>query len=212
MRWVITATALLLLGPLATGNAATPEQLAATDQPVVEGAVSQHDMKCDRKQQLDGKEVAAVAKRCLRFFRFDTGAESDPERDYGVLWLQSTVDGRNGWCAQQVASKIILAPGLGLHNHRPGETTNISRRKEVTTDLAADANGNGQPARVSQRWVAYPRVFDALLNKNHTAFTLNWRGDTGKKLGFASGIEISWPADAPPEGISFRLNFKLAEC
>jgi hypothetical protein len=191
---------------------APAEQLAATDQPVVEGPIAQHDMKCDRKLQLDGKEVAAVAKRCLRFYRFDTGAETDPERDYGVLWLQSTVDSRNGWCARQVASKIVLAPGLGLHSHKPDETTNVSRRKEVTTDLSADANANGQPARISQRWIALPNVFDALVKKDDSAFTLTWRGDTSKKLGFASGIEISWPADAPPEGISFRLNFKLAEC
>lgn len=223
MRWVITATAVLvLLGPAPAGqasldlprggNARTPDQLAADDQPVVEGSMSQQDMKCDRKQQLDGRKTAAVAKRCLRFYRFDAGAEADPERDYGVLWLQSTVNGRNGWCANTVVSKIVLAEGLGLHNHKPDETTKVKRRKEVTTDLAADAGGTGQPARVSQRWVAFPRTFDALVNKDQTAFTLNWSGKTAKKLGFASGIEISWPADAPPEGISFRLNFKLAEC
>jgi hypothetical protein len=186
--------------------------LNADDQPVVEGPISQQDMKCDRKQQLDGKDVAAVARRCLRFYRFDKGAETDPERDYGVLWLQSTVDGRNGWCAKEVASKVVLAPGLGLHNHKPDAARKIPRRTEVETDLSADANGNGQPARVSQRWIAFPTDYSAAVKDDGSAFTLRWNGHTAAKLGFASGIEISWPADAPPEGISFRLNFKLAEC
>jgi hypothetical protein len=169
-------------------------------------------MKCDRKKQLDGETVAAVARRCLRFYRFDMGAESDPEHDYGVLWLQSTVDGRNGWCATEVASKVVLPPGLGLHNHKPDAKRQQARRTEVTTDLSADANGTGQPARVSQRWIAFPTGYSAALKSDDSAFTLRWHGDTDHKLGFASGIEISWPADQPPDGISFRLNFNLAEC
>ena len=215
MRWVFRVVMALVVGGMVlppTAMSAVGDQLSAEEEPAATGPLSEADLKCDRERQTDGKQIAAIARRCLRFYRYDQGAETDAARDYGVLWLQATVKGRNGWCAVQVTSKIVLPVGLGLHNHAPEGAHKNGRQTDVTTVLELDADGTGSNARVTQEWIAFPKMHEAGFNRKKTAFNLSWRGSTARKLAFVHGIEVSWPADDPPEGIRFTTNLKLAEC
>ena len=211
MRWVsIFVVGLLLLG--AFPGLAAGEQMTAAEPPVVEGPLTPQDPRCDRKREIFKGEVAGVAKRCLHFYVYDPASETDFEHDYGVLWLQSSVDGRNGWCASRVNPKIVLPEGLGLHARAPTEGKKVDERSPMTTELSLDANGSGEPASIKQEWIAYPQAFSAALTPDNTLFKMNWNGSTSRPLGFAQGIEVSWRTDAPPEGISVRLDFRLAAC
>ncbi|HWL65376.1 MAG TPA: hypothetical protein VNP73_05315 [Actinomycetota bacterium] len=211
MRWVSSFVVVMLLVAAVPGAAAI-QQMTAAKPPTVEGPLTPQEPRCDRKRQIYKGEVAGVAKRCLHFYAYSPASESDFGNDYGVLWLQSTVDGKNGWCASRVNPKILLPEGLGLHARAPTEGKKVAGRSAMTTDLALDANGNGEPARVKQDWIAYPESFSTTTAEDNTLFKLSWTGKTGKPLGFAHGIEVSWPTDAPPEGISVRLDFRLAAC
>ncbi len=212
MQGVLRAIAVLLAAGLALGGTATAAtQMDASDEPQVEGPLTLENMKCERRVEKARKQTAGVIKRCLRFYRLDPAAESDGDRDYGVVWLQSNVDGRNGWCAKSVASDIVLPDAVDLHTRRPKGVTEVAERKRYRTRLVAQASGTSDdPATIRQTWTAYPKRFRGRVRDEGRIFRLKWRGSSEAKLGFASGIEVSWATSEPPEGISYQLNFRLA--
>ena len=211
MRRVTIGSAALVLALLLPGGTAAPAtQLDANEAPDHEGPLTLSDTRCDRKTRKNEGEVVAVIKRCLFFYRFDESAEGDAEYDYGVAWLQSNVDARNGWCAKRVASDVLLPEGVGVHAFDPKGPTEIDSIRKRTTRLTADAAGMAtEPARVTQDWIAYPARVKGLYRDQDGVFRVKWVGSTKAKLGFAGGVEISWPPGAPPDGLSYQLNFAL---
>jgi hypothetical protein len=211
---------LVLLGVAVPGGAGAaarqdksverPQQMKATDEPVVEGPLTLEDTKCDRKARESGGETVAVIKRCLRFYRFDSTAETDPTNDYGVVWLQSNVKPRNGWCTKRAASDILLPEGAPVQAYQPkGRIEITAKHQSQTTELEATAGGTGGPGKVSQEWLGYPSGIRGFLKDEGRIYRIKWAGTTKAKLGFAGGAEISWPTDSPPEGLSYQLNFAL---
>ncbi len=196
---------------LGTVPALPAEQMDAADDPRVEGSLTLTDEKCDRKSRTSGKKTVAVIERCLWFYELDPSVDNDSEHDYGIVWLQTNVDGRNGWCAKRVASDILLpASQLRLHDYKPKRRRTIDSPQRYVTRLKADAEGSAsEPARVVQNWIAYPERVRGVLRREGEVFRVKWSGTTRAKLGFAGGIEISWAAGAPPAGISYELNFAL---
>lgn len=207
IMWAVIGV-LALLGP--SSSAAPLAQMNASDEPSVEGPLTLADTKCDRKSRTSNGERVAVIKRCLRFYTFDEATESDVDKDYGVVWLQSNVDGRNGWCTKRAASDVLLPDDVEVHRFRPRRATSIETSQTYTTKLVADAGGTAtNPGQISQEWLAYPRRVRGLMRAEDTVFRVKWAGTSKAKLGFAGGVEISWPPETPPEGLSYRLKFAL---
>jgi hypothetical protein len=194
----------VLPSPAAAQNA----QMSASDDPQVSGPLSLQEEKCDRKVQNYEGDKVAVARRCLRFYTYDPASESALDRDYGALWLQSTVNPVDGWCTTRTGSKIILPKDLGLHSRAPRKKRTIEERGPFTTTLDVTVEDNGAAASIAQDWIAYPRSLKPSLTER--VFKLGWGGKTGAKLAFAHGIEISWTMSSPPEGISYRLGITLS--
>ena len=209
MRRVIPLA--LLMGALLVQSVfAAPTQMDASAEPAVEGPATLKDTRCDRKERRNDGQLVAVIKRCLKFYEYDAAAESDAERDYGVVWLQSNVDGKNGWCTKRVASDILLPADLGLHSFQPKGVTEITKVQRLETRLSADAGGTSStPARISQQWLGYPTQVRGVLRDDGGIFRVKWAGTSAAKLGFAGGIEISWTPESPPDGLSYQLNFAL---
>ena len=211
-RALIVLSAALAFGSVVSPAEAQKKQMGAADDPSVSGALTLEDQKCDRKVQTHEGEKVAVARRCLRFYSYDPASETALDRDYGALWLQSTVDAASGWCATRTGSKILLPEDLGLHSRAPKKKRVVKRRGPATTTLDVTVEENGPAASIAQNWIAFPRVVAPSLKKDGRVFKLGWRGETGARLAFAHGIEISWTTSAPPEGISYRLGFTLSSC
>ena len=209
-RVFMWAVAAILVGLMPAGSATPLSQMNASDEPTVEGPLTLSDTKCDRKTRTSDGQTVAVIKRCLRFYAFDKTSESRVEADYGVVWLQSNVDARNGWCTKRAASDVLLPPGIEVHTFSPRGETAIEQTRSFTTRLVADAGGYAtSEARVSQQWLAYPARVRGLMRDDNQIFRVKWAGTSKAKLGFAGGVEISWPPDMPPDGLSYRLNFAL---
>lgn len=210
-RWLVVAAVVLGSALPTAGHTAPATQMDAADQPHVEGPLTLENQKCDKKVRSSGGETVAVVKRCLRYYKFDPGSESDAERDFGIVWLQSNVDAKNGWCAKRVASDVLLPEGLDIVSFKPKGLTEISETREYLTRLPADAgNSASTRGRVSQSWIAYRQKVRGVIRDEGRIFRLKWAGSSAAKLGFASGVQIAWRPDNPPEGISYQLNFSLA--
>ena len=157
-----------------------------------------------------------IVKRLLELahdaisLRFCRATEARAESDFGVVWLQSNVDARNGWCTKRAASDILLPEGTPVQGYQPKGRIEIAAKHEPqTTELEATADGAATPAKVSQDWLGYPNGVRGFLKDEGRIYRIKWAGTTKAKLGFAGGAEISWPTDSPPEGLSYQLNFAL---
>ena len=192
-------------------SGALAEQMNASDDPEVTGNLELRSDDCRSQQEKDDAgEVIATGKTCLRVYGYSPAAETDTERNYGVVWLQSNVNSRAGWCAAIVLSDIDLPAIVEVEAKRP-RSMELERRKTYDTIITTNAAGNGtEEASVKQTQILYPAVIRTSVMEDTNIFRLRWRGLRNEKLGFASGAEISWPVDEEPR-ITFRLNYELKQ-
>ena len=208
-----TATLVLAL-VIVFAPAALGAQMTAGDDPQVSGPLELEKKDCQRRTKSFNRDLAAVAKACLRFYSMAPDGESDEDRNYGAIWLQSNLDAKNGWCTLEVTSDILLPKGVQVHARVPRGVTEISRVRTRATRLQVDAAGAAEEqATIRQEAIAYPRVIRTGIRQDGQVFRLKWKGATAKTLGFPSGLEVSWPSDntSADLSISFSLNYELRQ-
>ncbi len=172
-------------------------QLDARDRPNVSGPLIHTGGSCDAGRQRDANgRVAVVSRACSDVYGFKAGKETDPNRDYDVIWLQTSVEPRNGYCATDVTSTLKVPKGTRIERKAP-RYKRTDERIRYQTRLVARAGGSAvRNGVVRQGFGLLPRVMDPTVEGR--TFTLEWRGKTAKKLGFAMGVEVSYPENDPP--------------
>lgn len=207
----VVATCLLALS-VSPAHAAQldPKAAPTVTGPIVEDSDSYDGKRCTRRQIPGaGDEVAAIAKFCWTFFRFDPQAESDTERDYGIWWVQSRVNPKNGWCANKVVTQLSMSTGTVLHAIS-GRNFQTKRARKIAPKLTADANGaSTTPATVEQSLKLFPNKLNTRLAAKTNTLKMVWTGATRRPIAAAGGVEGSWNvAEGPPvflPGMSPRM-------
>jgi hypothetical protein len=191
---------------------ATPalaEQLQARDDPKVSENLVAQGRKCATERDEHRDEVVAVVKACQRFFTLDPASESNEARDYGVFWLQTTIEPRAGWCVTSAKSDMVFPARAKVVARTPEADESAKKSKRLKTELTADAGGNASTAgSISQTSTLYPDKQVPSLTKREktTQFRVLWTGSSDKQLAFVSGVHISWSTeDGPPKSTKFGL-------
>jgi hypothetical protein len=163
------------------------------DGPNVSGPLTPSYKDCSRQStQSDTGEVGIVTKKCVRLYRFDPSKEDNPNRDFGVAWVQTSLMPKNGWCLKQAMSGV-LNNDKHILRRTPKRGFTVSSKKRVRTKLIATAGGAADnPATVKQTYPMLPgRVrLDTAMNGRY--FKLFWDGATKRPVVFALGIEVWW--------------------
>jgi hypothetical protein len=207
-RAVAAAAAAALVLGLATP--ALARQLDAKDDPKASDNLTLGGKKCATQRDKHNGKVVAVIHSCQRFYTLDTSAEDDAARDYGVFWLQSTIDPATGWCATSVASDIVFtSTAAKIVSTAPVDTLEVQDAGPLKTALDVDADGHAsQSGRVSQRSRVYPEKLETAASKDagKTRFRVTWTGRNGHALALVSGAQVSWATDdGPPKTTRFGL-------
>ncbi len=214
LRLLTPVLVLALLAP----PAAAGEQLDARTEPQTEGPLSGGDASCRRQVETKDGSTVAVVRLCSRLYALAPESETDEANDYGVLWLQSNVDAAKGWCAVEVNTSAAIGEGGAVYDTAPGARRRTNKRKRIEVTLTVDAQGEAtETAAASQSLVMFPRLMKPILEPTNqgTDFTLKWVGSVGRKLAFASGAELSWPAGIGSPTIEPTLTYrfeKKGEC
>jgi len=206
-----TVALLMLVGvPIIQPAASAPTQMDATDDPEVTGELELETDGCRTQREKHRGRVVAKGKTCLRIYTYDSSAETDDERNYGVVWLQSNLNSRRGWCGSKVISDVDLPNNVTAESRAP-KRLQLNRRRAYETSLTATAGGAGigEETTISQDQILFPEKVRTKVLADKNIFRLRWVGREKRKLGFASGAEFSWEQGANPGGISFRLNYQL---
>jgi hypothetical protein len=190
-------------------------QLDARDAPNTSGPLTAASglRGCDGGKEMHQGEVVARVRLCYRVFLFDPDSEDSAGRDYGVIWLQSNVDAEPGWCTSAVRTSALVSEGGRAHDYSPGAEITAQGRKRVKRTLKVDAQGNAeQNARVTQSFVMFPNKATPTLRRQDGGqrLKLRWRGFSGRNLGFATGLEMSWPASGGSPQIDPKLTYDFS--
>lgn len=195
----LTALALVML--VASASPAAARQMNARDEPVLMGPLQTSEPICEKATERHGtgndSEVVAKVKLCTRLIELDPTTEDDDLRDYGILWLQSNVDARNGWCATKVDTSAHIREAGMVHNYVPVRKHKIAKKTKTTLRMVPDAEGHAtENAEVSQTFILRKGAFRPIATPTErgTRVIARWKGSSATKLAFALGVEVSWGA------------------
>lgn len=197
------------------GGPATAAQMDAADDPRVVGPFSgSEEPACSAEavKTEDGETVARV-KLCARLFPLDTVAESNEDRDFGILWIQSNVNSMNDWCTTATSTSGLVRSAGTVHDYVPARRYGASRGHDVKMKLIADAQGMAsEKAVVSQRLTLYPIKTRPLVDQedNGTRVTARWTGSSSKKLASVLGVEVSWDSSSGSPAMVPGLTYDFA--
>lgn len=214
LRILTVLSMLTLLAPVASAA----EQLDARTAPETEGPLTGGEASCRRQVETKDDRTVAVVRLCSRLYALEPASETDEANDYGLLWLQSNVDAAKGWCAVEVNTSAVVGEGGAVYDTAPGSRLRANKRKRIEVSLTVDAQGEAtETAKASQSLVMFPRQMKPIIEPTNqgTDFTLKWVGSVGRKLAFASGVELSWPAGIGSPAIEPTLTYrfeKKGEC
>lgn len=209
-RGLTVAVTTLVLSMMLGASPAVAEQLKAKDDPKTSDNMTLGGRKCSRaRDKHDGKTIAIIHS-CQRFYLLDATSEDDADRDYGVFWLQSTIDPSPGWCATSVSSDIVFgADAAKVVSTVPVDTLNTEKPARLKTVLQVDADDHAsQEGRISQISRLYPDGIDGDLSRDgdKRRFRLTWSGSNDHQLALVSGVQVSWnTTDGPPKTTRFGL-------
>jgi hypothetical protein len=151
---------------------------------------------------------------CSWVIPYDPDQENDEVMDYGVIWVQSSIDPRNGYCANLANTKIRLPYGEGRVTGRsPHRSLIVSQPREKNVALAVNAAGHGPTGTVFNHYRLHPKTLEIAYErvKKGRVYINRWRGVAGehKHLAFATGLKLSWLAKegAPTFLPRLRYNF-----
>lgn len=173
--------------------------MAASRDPRVSGPLSLAGSKCGPDEaKHEGKTIAKV-KSCLWLYEFDSTRETDLLRNYGVGWVQTTVNPVNGWCATKVDSNLNLPVDMRRHSTAPTRRVQVARASRTTVKLKVDADGHAiEKASVAQSFKIFPKSWKPTLSDDGRKIGTVWRGRESSTLAFALGAEVSWESLATP--------------
>ena len=185
-------------------------QLDARDAPETHGPLTAGQKGCDGGKEMHQGAMIALVRLCYRLYLFDPDSEDSAGRDYGVIWLQSTVDAEPGWCTSAVRTSALVTRGGRGHDYAPSDEIRAEDKKRVRRTLKVDAQGNAdQNGRITQSFVMFPNKATPTLRRQDGGqrLKLTWTGYSARNLGFATGLELSWPADGTNPQIDPKLTY-----
>ena len=218
MKRLVTFVLLIALAALPTtgAQAVLPAQTDARTDPVVTGPLVLSDKACSRAEERLLGELVAHTRTCIRLYTFNNNQETNPQRDYGVAWLQANVNAENGWCATTVRTDLKIPDGVAIHKRNPVALRTAAQPKVITNKMSTTAGNNSMSkASVSQRYIFRPRKAERVLANGGATQRLVWTGKTPAKLFFQTGVVFSWnileSLGQFRSGLGFRFE-KAANC
>ena len=203
-------------------------QLDPTNSPRLSGPIASDKPKCSDRREVDGRTdptpkkpnngdgtVMARVRLCSWLLTYDPEQDGNVGRDFGAAWVQTSIDGRNGYCVRSANTKIRLPLQEGLVSGRtPHKTVQLDapRRKNVGLTIAP-RNSSGTVATVAQHFRLLPRELNVLYKDkpNGRLYSNLWRGRATDRqtLSFAAGVKMSWLTENGSPSFLPRLHYRV---
>ncbi len=221
-RWrvsLLTAVSLLSIASSALAQGWDPHAEPETDGPLFANG----DASCGGGQAKTPQgEVAVVSRACIWWFEYLPLLETDPQRDHGVLWLQTTFTARDGFCLVGATVHLGADPeSFRIESWMPEEGRDRTRPGVVDFSMTTDAAGNGlQEASVVASGVPQQRgTSRTVAPGKNGVLEYRWAPakPTTEQVNGVMAVDVSWSADLPGSllrvyGLSVGLRSTVTEC
>lgn len=177
----------------------SPRDKPATSGPLNSSDDSYTGKPCARDAVATERgKVVATLVRCWAFYRFEPGAETDDDRDYGVWWIQSSQRAEEGWCLRQASASLTM-PFDFEATASVAKFKTPRRERRVPVKLIAPAGGHAPfPGEVRNSFTVFPGSLTGAWSPETHTFEISWQGGTKRKVALAGGIEGYWPTGGAP--------------
>ncbi len=165
------------------------------------GGLQPGEQFCDGRSIRNDGTVVAVADSCSFAFMLPSIQETDPNLDYGAVWVQSGVNPRGAGCAKRVATSIAVPDGATLLSVATPSGVGSRRRVVETALTVGDAQLTTDSPTIRQSFFAYPRNMRLVEAGDGETRRLVWEGSTKATLAFAFGLHIAWDPEMGPPSI-----------
>lgn len=168
-------------------------------QPETSGPVFFDQRSCEfRRERSPSGEIGVVTDNCVYAYRFDPNWEGDGNYNYGVVFLQTTIEPKNNWCLKWVKASI-LNPDSNILQRVPSGRFAAEDPRRFTTKVVSDADGSAlrESASVSRAWTLFPDGIRSRVSEDETLYNVIWEGATRRKIALVMGMEVRWDALNP---------------
>ncbi|HVL64187.1 MAG TPA: hypothetical protein VM573_03345 [Actinomycetota bacterium] len=185
------------------GAPAHARQMRVQDEPATSENVAADEtlQGCSKKRQRSGGEVVGVFEICVQWYRLDPTTETDPDNDYGAMWVKARVDAKNGWCTRAMKVETVLPEeGALAKAPRPGRKVTVDAGSERTrTRLELDAEGlAAEPGQIRQGYLVRKGTMRSRFNADTRSFRVRWIGGSPHAIAVAKGVELVWESGGAP--------------
>lgn len=204
---------LIALLALPAPQVAAAGQLNARKSPETTGPLEQTSRRCERDVRRAEGEVLARIETCAFFFALDPMSEVHPLRDFGVAWLQMTIDPTTSACVRYIDLEMVLEDGVEIEGVAPDGPIQ-TRRRPVRHRVELETTGGGtalQPGSVAQSFTLHPHVF-FVRDGDQSVRLQYWLDTSYDTIAAVLGAEVSWSILAPVDGFELRLKEILFTC
>lgn len=189
-----TLSTLVALSLLISGPASA---LSASGDPRTSGPLLQNGSKDCEQKEMSWKDgtVALDAESCFWWFQYVPVAETDIDRDFGVLWLQVTFQPRRSFCIEGGEVWFQAGKGFTTYQGAPQRSRRVRKARDVTVRIVTDADGQGPAATVEQDVRLQKGRLQVAPVDDNGWLRVRWsnhRKPTDKPVSFALGVEVSW--------------------
>ncbi|MEA2460329.1 MAG: hypothetical protein QOH90_506 [Actinomycetota bacterium] len=225
MRRKILWGAILLIPSLLLPLVPASANLNPENGPSLTGPLDAGKPKCYTKLERDegtdpdprngtnkDQTVMARVQLCSWLIQYDADQETDAVRNYGIGWVQTNIDGRNGYCTKRANTKITVDPAdAKVYDRTPKRSVVLSSPRRKDVHLWSNASGHGEVGTVAQHFQLFPNkwlVESKLTDKGRKYMNL-WKGKATPDLdlSFAAGVKLSWVESEGTPGFLPRLSY-----
>lgn len=177
-------------------------QFGAGQVAYLDGPITFQIKGCDTGKDRNRRgRVVGTAKACTLVYLVPPADDLSEERNFGSVWIQSSVDARSGWCAKTVKTILQVPDGAALEGVTPKKTLEIAKRTLDEVILRVGTTEEMTTAsQMSHMMFLYPGTRELKKRDGGEIQRLIWKGRTRERLSFALGLSLSWAeADGLPD-------------
>lgn len=202
-------TLMLATALVAAGSPASAAQLDPREAPKVTGDVSDPARGCSKDVAKRKGRIAAVGLTCSHAYFLQGGSA----RAYMVVWQQTRVKARKGWCAKRVTSEITSGAQSRIEDVAPTSNMRTQRSRKRTVKYQTTAgNTLAEAATFEQTFILRPRAIlnsREMLAGGQEVARSEWRGSIRKAVAVVHAVEVSWSSTLSQPEISPVVDYRI---
>jgi hypothetical protein len=197
----------------ATLVAAAPAhaQMNPRSAPRSTGPLGSSPKRCQSDNLRAAGRVRGRLVVCAFSFGLNSAVDGNPNRDFGAVWIQASINPTNGWCAVRAPLSVVRPNNTRVVSVTP-RALRARRARSHVARLTIGGPAAKRVGRLRKGFTVFPRRLRRTFRPGPGRLTAMWNGRTRNTVAVVAGLEVSWREALNPSGGRFRFFPAVARC